>query len=206
MMEFIIGLHISDTKKAGINSHNQDNTLSRKLVREGENMRAITIWQPWATLLACGAKKYETRSWKTDYRGPIAIHSAKKDPCKIPLWGMKSFEKACGEALEKNGYGSTWCLLPTGSIIATAELVNCWYIVYHPGTNIDIAKHIPVGAELDVPKKHQDFGRYIVPTETEMLFGDWTPGRYAWEFQNIKILSKPIPIKGQQGLWYWNAE
>ncbi|MFV0399180.1 MAG: ASCH domain-containing protein [Oscillospiraceae bacterium] len=39
-------------------------------------MKAITIWQPWASLLACGAKKYETRSWVTSYRGPIAIHAA----------------------------------------------------------------------------------------------------------------------------------
>lgn len=166
-------------------------------------MRAITIWQPWATLLACGAKKYETRSWKTDYRGPIAIHAAKKDPCKIPLLGMEDFEKACNEALEEAGYA--WCLLPTGSIIATAELVNCWHIVYHPGVNVDIAKHIPIGAELDVPRKHPDFGRYIVPTEREMLFGDWTPGRYAWELANVKVLVKPIPVKGQQGLWDWKA-
>ncbi len=42
-------------------------------------MKAITIWQPWASLLACGAKQYETRSWATSYRGPIAIHAAKKN-------------------------------------------------------------------------------------------------------------------------------
>lgn len=42
-------------------------------------MKAITLWQPWASLLACGAKGYETRSWATSYRGQIAIHAAKKD-------------------------------------------------------------------------------------------------------------------------------
>ena len=41
-------------------------------------MKAITIWQPWASLLACGGKRFETRSWATSYRGPIAIHAAKK--------------------------------------------------------------------------------------------------------------------------------
>lgn len=164
-------------------------------------MKAITIWQPWASLLAIGAKQYETRSWETKYRGPIAIHAAKKDPNRIPLLGLEEFEAATKEELEKAGL--MWSLLPTGKIIATAELVNCWRIVYHPGTNIDIAKHIPVGAELDVPRKHPDFGRYIVPTEKEMLFGDWTPGRYAWEFTNIKILDKPIPAKGAQRIWNW---
>jgi hypothetical protein len=48
-------------------------------------MKAITIWQPWASLIAIGAKQYETRSWETKYRGPIAIHAAKKDPCKMPI-------------------------------------------------------------------------------------------------------------------------
>ena len=31
-------------------------------------MRAITLTQPWATLVALGFKKIETRSWSTDYR------------------------------------------------------------------------------------------------------------------------------------------
>lgn len=165
-------------------------------------MKAITIWQPWASLLAIGAKQYETRSWETKYRGPIAIHAAKKDPCNIPLLGLEAFEEAAKEELEKAGLA--WCLLHTGSVIATAELVNCWHIVYNPGTNVDIAKHIPVGAELDVPRKHPDFGRYIVPTEKEMLFGDWTPGRYAWELANVKLLPKPIRAKGAQRLWNWD--
>lgn len=39
-------------------------------------MKALTIWQPWASLLVSGQKKYETRSWATAYRGPIAIHAA----------------------------------------------------------------------------------------------------------------------------------
>jgi hypothetical protein len=167
-------------------------------------MKAITIWQPWASLLAIGAKRYETRSWATNYRGPIAIHAAKKDPCKVPLLGLKAFEEATQEELDKAGLA--WCLLPTGEIIATAELVNCWRIVYRPGPNVFVAKHIPIGAELDVPRKHPDFGCFIVPTEKERLFGDWTPGRYAWEFANMQLLPVPIPVKGAQRLWNWKVE
>lgn len=40
-------------------------------------MKAITIKQPWATLIALGEKRFETRSWQTKYRGPIAIHAGK---------------------------------------------------------------------------------------------------------------------------------
>lgn len=41
-------------------------------------MKIVTVLQPWATLLALGIKQYETRSWKTNHRGLIAIHAAKK--------------------------------------------------------------------------------------------------------------------------------
>lgn len=44
----------------------------------GKEMKAITLWQPWASLMATGLKKIETRSWHTRYRGGLLIHAAKK--------------------------------------------------------------------------------------------------------------------------------
>lgn len=41
-------------------------------------MKVLTLIQPWATLVILGEKKIETRSWKTHYRGEIAIHAGKK--------------------------------------------------------------------------------------------------------------------------------
>lgn len=38
-------------------------------------MKVITLKQPWATLVAEGIKKYEFRSWKTNYRGKVLIHA-----------------------------------------------------------------------------------------------------------------------------------
>ena len=43
-------------------------------------MKALTLHQPWASLIAIGAKKIETRSWATSYRGPLAIHAAVRKP------------------------------------------------------------------------------------------------------------------------------
>jgi protein gp37 len=40
-------------------------------------IKALSLWQPWASLMAARVKIHETRHWKTDYRGPIAIHAAK---------------------------------------------------------------------------------------------------------------------------------
>ncbi len=48
-------------------------------------MKAITLWEPWATLVAYGYKTYETRSWITHYRGPLLIHAAKRIPKRREL-------------------------------------------------------------------------------------------------------------------------
>ena len=40
-------------------------------------MKALTIREPFATLIKDKVKIYETRSWKTNYRGEIYIHAAK---------------------------------------------------------------------------------------------------------------------------------
>lgn len=163
-------------------------------------MKAITIWQPWASLVSCGAKKYETRGWLTNYRGPIAIHAALKGVAPP----YPELRRALDKYAEKIG---SFDDLPRGAIIATAELVNIWRIVHHPGTDVDVAKNIPIGAESLTTDKHApDFGDYFVPTAEEMALGDWRPGRYAWELANVKILPEPIPVKGKQGLWDWEPD
>ncbi len=40
-------------------------------------IRAITLYQPFATFLALGMKTWETRSWGTNYRGLLAVHAGK---------------------------------------------------------------------------------------------------------------------------------
>jgi len=61
-------------------------------------MKALTLWQPWASLVATGAKRIETRSCVTKYRGPLAIHAAKEvgaDSCDsaFPLWSSERFDE-----------------------------------------------------------------------------------------------------------------
>ena len=40
-------------------------------------MKALTIKQPWASLIVNNYKKYEFRTWKTNYRGKVLIHAGK---------------------------------------------------------------------------------------------------------------------------------
>lgn len=164
-------------------------------------MKALTIYQPWAAALAIRAKLYETRGRRILYRGPIAIHAGLKDVQSVyNALPMDVQVEMSAVLLDKY---PMWEAFPHGAVIATAELVECWRIVHHPGADINKAQHIPVGAELDVPKHHPRFGDIIIPTEREMMFGDWSPGRYALEFANMRLLSEPVPARGYQGLWNW---
>jgi eukaryotic-like serine/threonine-protein kinase len=43
-------------------------------------MKCLSLHQPGATLLTLGAKRYETRSWRTEYRGPLLIHASVSFP------------------------------------------------------------------------------------------------------------------------------
>lgn len=154
-------------------------------------MKAITLWQPWASLLACGAKKYETRSWATNYRGPIGIHAAKKTFDTDPYFDRELYVFA--DALGLTDIYS-FDTLPHGCIIAVTKLAGCHKMVLHGGRGLSSTS--PGWLETDA-------GVYE-PTDQELLFGDWTPGRYAWEFKDMTMLPKPIPAKGKQGLWNWD--
>ena len=174
-------------------------------------MKALTILQPWASLIACGAKKIETRSWATKYRGALAIHAAKfmfsPYACELP----DGLTKLAMDVLFPSSNGDpaniydNWHELPHGCVIAIADLVDCMSIVYYPGTDVEIAKRIEVGAESSTTNKRDpNFSKIFVPTPKEIAFGDWTPGRYAWLLENVRPI-EPIPAKGMQRIWEWET-
>lgn len=77
-------------------------------------MRALTLIQPWATLVILGEKQIETRCWSTNIRGKIAIHAGKKIDKKVfndPIYK---------EVLEK--YGITQKNIITSAIIGFCEI------------------------------------------------------------------------------------
>ena len=84
-------------------------------------MRALSLWQPWASLIAIGAKRYETRSYATGIRGELAIHAAKKkDPDCLDL----CLEEPFASALVEGGIGCS-AELPFGAVIARVKVIGC---------------------------------------------------------------------------------
>jgi hypothetical protein len=154
-------------------------------------MKALTLHQPWASLIAVAAKLYETRSWATSYRGPIAIHAGKntdylglldEDPFRSALIdaGFPTFRQHGWDWLSKQE-------IPLGSVVAVATLAGCF------------------PTERYTTRPDAAVGRLVI-SKREEAFGDWTPGRFAWQLLDIHRLAEPIPCRGAQGLWEVPAE
>lgn len=150
-------------------------------------MKALTIWQPWAGSIAVGIKENETRSWWTNYRGEIAIHSALKSVQYI--WNDRymtsdSRKVICRRMNLPNflifaEFFDITSVFPMGCVLATATLVDCIRIT----------------------------PEYIATlTQDEIALGDYSLGRYAWKLKNIRMLEEPISVKGKQGLWDWEPD
>ena len=136
-------------------------------------MKVISLLQPWATLVVIGAKKIETRSWNTKYRGPLLIH-ASKGFVQLETW----FYNVCIDVLSVPPYSLT-----KGAIIGKIDLVDTFlmndeYIDFMKNSNSD--------------------------NKQELEFGNYSPGRYGWLLSNPILFDKPIPAKGQLGLWNYD--
>jgi hypothetical protein len=136
-------------------------------------MRAVSVMQPWASLIALGAKRYETRSWRTRHQGPLAIHASLTFPREArDLCGAEPF----AAALRAAGLAAPGDL-PRGAVIATCHLTACL-------PTVGLAA--PPGL-----------------TAAERAFGNWAPGRWAWELCGVQRLPTPSPARGGLGLWTW---
>jgi hypothetical protein len=165
-------------------------------------MKAITLYQPWASLVAVGAKSFETRGWKTSHRGKLAIHAGMKPPSEtladVPAHNIIETARALG-FVEPGAQHALRQLdrLPRGAVIAISNLTSCDEIRLHGGRGLSGASP----GWLEWPEAPE--GIYD-PDERDIMFGDWSAGRYAWRLENVKELDVPVPARGKQGLWDWN--
>ncbi|MGG2920403.1 hypothetical protein ABES04_16665, partial [Brevibacillus parabrevis] len=144
-------------------------------------MKALTIHQPWATLIALGEKRLETRSWATKYSGPL------RDPRRQKVDKEVCQQEPFRIVLASHGY--TADNLPTGAVVATATLKECLRIVT-PGTGQVAA--------------YRDSDDAMVPIDgQEKIFGWFERGRFVWKRADVKPID-PVTAVGKQGLWNWH--
>jgi activating signal cointegrator 1 len=153
-----------------------------------DTIPTLSLLQPWATLIAIGAKRIETRSWSTLYRGPLAIHASKK-PTGQRRWPCEELFNDLAE--QRCDFGrlfggpNTFDVLPFGCILAVCSLVDCRYT----GDYYPLHEGAPWVKELYRTDSH----------ETDL--GDFGPNRYGWFLEDVRRLPQPVPAKGALGLW-----
>lgn len=178
-------------------------------------MRAISLWQPWASLLARGPKWIETRPnpypWRAAIGTRLAIHATLKAPFLIE-----------GMALADLAIEAGWPDLPLGAVLATADLVDVVPMVkFHsrgpgdeptfPWTPYDGSGIPPFpmlalnhdASTLTLHRGQLHGGPRDVTDQKP--YGDFAPGRSALIFDDITPLyGGPVPARGRQGLWTWD--
>lgn len=153
-------------------------------------------------MVALGVKHVETRSWSTNYRGPLAIHSGAKQVHSGHFLFLARTARSAGLLSVDDERLFRFLDVPFGAVIATCRLVDCVRterIEWH-------------GGRLDVEGQAVKWARWgrsdatdARVAEDQRPYGDFATGRYAWLLTDIAPLPEPVSVKGKQGLWEWTA-
>ena len=153
-------------------------------------MYAITLHQPWASLITLGLKTVETRSLPAVARllgQRIAVHAGKR------------LVRQPGEGIERElraRWGEHWRLnMPTGAVAATAVLTGIARVA---------CADLPEGYAVHDPEAEVGCaaGRGRTPIDH---WGDFSSGRWLWFLDDVEPLPEPLTAVGRQSLWRWDA-
>jgi len=153
-------------------------------------LKAITVWQPYASLLVLGLKRFETRGWVTTYRGPLVIHAAKRcdravvseiERVRLLMAEFDIDAEAC-----RNRFGMSDAQFRLTSIPWSSDLLY--------GRALGVV-------ELTDCRQMNDGG-----SELENEVGCFGRGRHGWQCDNPIAFLQPIEDIGKQGLWRPSVE
>lgn len=149
-------------------------------------MKALTIWQPWASLIERGWKRYEFRSHNEVPRAVqntrIAIHAGARKVHKGEIWDIlrriddqeSSIDPAAREWLEK--------MLSNPTLILRSHVL-CTAVVGKPVSARVIAEQ---NGWINDSNRHHTFN-------------------YAWPLSDVEPVTPPVPARGFQKFWNWDG-
>ena len=137
-------------------------------------MKAITLYDPWGSLMAIGAKVNETRGCRTTHRGDICIHVAKAD------YGCSDeVAQAVIKAFQSRG------IVPQPVFGCIVAVVDLW--------DVQPSKLFKTKGSMIWP------GEFEV-SEEELQFGNYDSGRWIYRTRNLRRLTIPVPCRGFQSI------
>lgn len=146
--------------------------------------KALTLYQPHATLVAIGAKRIETRSVSTSYQGLLAIHAGRSRE-----WLEMATREPFKSVLARAGYDSPF-QLPLGDVVGICDLAGCF----------KMDERI---CRLNGRLQYGDME--VIMDDRERDFGNYAPGRYGYVLEGAVQLASPVRARGKQGFWNWEA-
>lgn len=166
-------------------------------------MPALTLWQPWASLVALDIKTIETRSWRAPEKligERIAIHAAKRKPRTVfesanggglPDWfpadaSDSSWLYGLGEETADGHWLAHQWTGPLGAIVATATLTDCVPMVRCVERDDPwVSAHLCLGPPGDYLELWCDGELYDLDVTDQLPYGDFAPGRWAWLLDEV---------------------
>lgn len=139
-------------------------------------MKAISLWQPWASLCVTPSwdefealKRFETRSWAlpgTIRHGRTLIHASRRwTHEQRDFWDeLRTGILACYRLPES---------LPFGALVGSV-------LITHQYITDEIRDRV---------------------SSVDLALGNWSDGRAAWRIYHPKVFEIPIPFRGRQGIF-----
>lgn len=149
-------------------------------------MKGLSLYNPHAQLVRIGAKKWETRPTRINYRGAIAIQSTAAMPADFA---------ACLENPVFVG-----ALLPEGmrldhlDFAEAQRIAKATFVFSAIVAVVEITDCISTRKWLDTFEGNPEMLQ-------ELEFGNYALKRFAWKMENLRTLKKPVPCPGAQGQW-----
>lgn len=173
-----------------------------------DSIRALTIQQPWASLIALGVKSIETRGYGTPFRGPLVIHAGAR-AARLheaeAAWdrvGLR-YDDLIATLYPARDRGAD--PLPLGAVVAVVDLVDVVPIIdgslgWTEDSDTPPAAVVVSWRSAAMLVDTREIGSF--PDLTDQLpYGNFTPGRWAWILDNPRVIDPPIPAKGKLGPW-----
>lgn len=162
-------------------------------------MKALTVWQPWASLIAIGAKPYEFRSWEPPawiVGQRIAIHAGKRPVRKTEVRALICNLDGRAFARERPALAKE-IALPFLCRVLEGLADECCFgadKIALPYSQIVCTAIVGVGKPGDVCAR--EFGIDVGNDSDREGQFNW-----GWPMIDIRTVMPPIPIRGAQGLW-----
>lgn len=145
-------------------------------------MRALTVRQPWASLIMDGRKNVENRTQRTRHRGPIVLHAGARK--------VTAADYVPGEGM--------WAL-PLGAALGIVDIVAC-----HHAVGCDsLYRALPGDGGGGSAITHTDT---LIPptpgTAAHTCNPEFAlPDRWHWQLVVVRTFPTPIPWPGKLGMW-----